>query len=102
MYPGCGYIDESEGDVICGKTIYEVKTVDRRLRSVDIRQVITYAALNFISKKYEVENVGIFNPRRALFFEASLESVCSEISGRPAQELLADIVEAISSGAISR
>lgn len=101
-FPGCGYIDESEGDVICGQTLYEVKTVDRRFRSVDLRQVITYAALNFVSGQFSVESIGIFNPRRGLFFENTLDNVCAEISGRPAADLLAEVVETISSGSISR
>ena len=48
-FPGCGYVDSSEGDVIFGSTLFEIKTVDRAVRSSDIRQTITYAALNAAS-----------------------------------------------------
>lgn len=102
MFSGCGYIDESEGDIIFDKCIFEVKTVDRPYRSVDLRQVITYAALNFSSHQYDVESVGLFNPRAGTFFKTELDRMCWEISGQPAQELLSMIVETISSGATSR
>jgi hypothetical protein len=104
IFPGCGYLDASEGDVIFGSTLYEVKTVERPVRSSDIRQTITYAALNaaFAPSRYEIRSVGLFNPRRGQSFDIEVEHICSEISGRPAQELFALIVQAISSGEISR
>ncbi len=102
MFSGCGYIDASEGDILFGDTIYEIKTVDRLFRSNDVRQVITYAALNFASKQFSIENIGLFNPRSGQYCEIPLEHVCREISGRPAQELLAAIIQAVSSGEISR
>jgi hypothetical protein len=102
VFFGCGFIDASEGDAVFGRTIYEVKTVERPFRSSDIRQTLTYAALNYASKQFDVKNVGLFNPRRGQFREMSLNDVCAEISGRPAQELLTLVVEAVSSGEISR
>jgi hypothetical protein len=104
MFPGCGYVDASEGDVIFGSTLYEVKTVNRPIRSSDIRQTITYAALNAAStsEQFEIRAIGLFNPRRGLVFDFELEHVCSEISGRPAQELFEVIIQALSSDGISR
>jgi hypothetical protein len=102
IFAGCGYVDASEGDVIFGSTLYEIKTVERPVRSSDIRQTITYAALNAASNQFNLQNVGLFNPRRGQYCDIGIEHVCSEISGRPAQELLAIIVQALSSGEISR
>lgn len=101
-FSGCGFVDASEGDVIFGETIYEIKTVDRPFRGSDIRQTITYAALNFAAGQFDIGNIGLINPRRGQFCDIDLDYVCSEISGRPAQELLATIIQAISSGGISR
>lgn len=101
-FAGCGFVDSSEGDVIFGGTLFEVKTVERLFRSSDIRQTITYAALNLASSQFAVNNVGLFNPRRGLFCDINLEQVCSEISGRPGPQLLALVIQAISSGEISR
>jgi len=103
-FPGCGYVDASEGDVIFGSTLYEVKTVDRSVRSGDIRQTITYAALNAAStsNRFDIRGIGLFNPRRDQFFDIEIEQVCSEISGRSSQELFDVIIEAVSSGGIFR
>jgi hypothetical protein len=102
MFSGCGFVDASEGDVIFGETIYEIKTVDRRFRGSDIRQAITYAALNFSGGQFDIRHIGLFNPRWGQFCDIGLDYVCAEISGRPAQELLAIVIQAISSGEISR
>lgn len=102
IFPGCGLIDHSEADVLSDRTLYEVKTVERGFRSNDIRQLITYCALNNLSRRFEVEKVGLFNPRRGISFELELDLVAREISGKTANDLFEDIHQAISSGGISR
>lgn len=102
IFLGCGFIEASEGDVIVDDTIYEVKTVERAIRSSDIRQLITYAALNYASQQYAIDKIGIFNPRRGTACEVNLEHACDEISGRSALDLFWQITSAISSGEISR
>ena len=102
VFHGCGYIDNSEGDILSGSCLFEVKTVDRRFRSADVRQLITYCALNQYSLQYTLDTIGLFNPRRGVYFEATVDDVSREISGQSAQELFDNIVYAISSGDISR
>ncbi len=102
VFAGCGFIDASEGDVIFEDTIYEIKTVERQFRSNDIRQTITYAALNYVSAQYKVAKIGLLNPRSGQYCDIELEHVCAEISGRSTQDLLSIIIDAISSGDISR
>ena len=102
MFPGCGYVDKSEGDVISGDIIYEIKTVHRPVRSADIRQVITYAALNFASKQFTINKMGLVNPRAAYYFHFDFDHVCAEIAGMSPPELFRSIIDAVSSGEISR
>lgn len=102
IFNGCGYLDKSEGDIISKLCLFEVKTVNRAFRSTDIRQLVTYCALNHLSCQYEIQNIGIFNPRRGVYFELPVEMICYEISGRSSQELFDTIIHAISSGDISR
>lgn len=102
VLPGCGFIDRAEADIIYNSTIFEIKTVDRGFRSNDIRQLITYAALNKLSKSYLAERVGLLNPRAGTFFELDIDIVSREISGKSSSELFDDIYEVISSGGISR
>jgi len=102
VFAGCGYIDASEGDVISGDIIYEIKTVDRLVRSADMRQVVTYAALDSESGQFQINKMGIFNPRGGYCFHLDAEFICAEIAGMSARELFRCIVDAISSGEISR
>jgi len=102
VFAGCGFIDKSEGDVLAGDILFEVKTVDRRVRGKDIRQLITYAALNMASKQYTIDKLGLVNPRRGQYCLFSINEVCNRIAGVPAPELLAQIVEAVSSDGVSR
>lgn len=101
-FRGCGIIDTCSGDVLAGDTLWEVKAGDRDFRSIDLRQLITYAALNYISRSYHIERVGLFNPRVGIFFEVRLDDLCVEIGGMGSADMLAAVSYAISSGEISR
>ena len=101
-FPGCGFVDRSEGDVIYGDALFEIKAVDRNFRSIDIKQLITYAALNHKSRSYLFRDIGIFNPRRGTEFRMGLDDVCMEVSGISAIELLEIIAYSIASGEVSR
>lgn len=101
-FPGCGFVDRSEGDVIYDDALFEIKAVDRNFRSIDIKQLITYAALNHKSGGYLFRDIGIYNPRRGTEFRMGLDDVCMEISGTSEIELLEMIAYSISSGEISR
>ncbi len=102
VFAGCGYLDSSEGDVICGSSIFEIKAVDRPFRGVDIKQLLTYCALNYISGQYYLDRIGIFNPRRGVYFESYVDDVCREVSGQPSRDLFDAIINAVSSGDLSR
>lgn len=102
VFKGCGYVDASEGDLISEEVLYEVKTVGRLFRGIDIRQLITYAALNFASGQHEIGWIGLFNPRTGHIVRMGIEEVSNEIAGVGSEELFFDIIHAISSGDISR
>jgi hypothetical protein len=102
IFPGCGIIDACRGDLIVSNILFEVKAGDRLFRSVDVRQLITYATLNQISKRFTIEKVGLFNPRIGVSATISVDDLCFEISGKNSIELFSEIAAAISSGEISR
>jgi hypothetical protein len=101
-FPGCGIIDACEGDLIVSNILYEVKAGDRFFRSIDIRQLIMYGTLNFISKRFTIERLGLFNPRVGVSATMPIDDLCFEISGKQSGELFSEIASAISSGEISR
>lgn len=102
VFNGCGIVDSSEGDIITGDVLFEVKTVERGFRSADIRQLITYCALNDAKKKYNINRIGLFNPRSGLAFDLDVDSVAHEIAGRSAGDLFNSILQVLSEGGISR
>lgn len=62
--PGCGFLSASEADVAAGDTLYEVKTVGRGFGSKDIKQLVTYLALDHCSGGERWRRGGLFNPRK--------------------------------------
>jgi hypothetical protein len=102
MFPGCGFVDASAGDVHFYGTLYEVKSGERAFRSIDVRQLLTYVALGKASGDWDIDRIGLFNPRIGVSFVTSVSSVCSEVAGRPPEELLSEIVRILSSGETSR
>lgn len=102
VFAGCGFIDTCRGDVLVETTLFEVKAGDRLFRSVDVRQLVTYAALNLASRQHEIRQVGLFNPRVGIRATVDIDELCFEVSGKDAITLLTEIVVAISSGETSR
>lgn len=92
-FPGCGRIDPCEGDALAGETLYEVKAGDRAFRTVDLRQVLCYCALNHAARRYSISRVGLVNPRVGVFFVHPLDWLCREVSGVASTELFAEILD---------
>jgi hypothetical protein len=88
VFRGCGVVDKCIGDVLVSSTLFEIKAGDRLFRSIDVRQLIIYATLNYVSKQYEITRVGIFNPRVGIRIDLGLDELCFEISGKRSIELL--------------
>jgi hypothetical protein len=101
-FSGCGIIDTCSGDVYCDRTLYEVKAGQRSFRSVDVRQLLLYAALNKAANERPLERVSLFNPRTGLSFSIGLNELCLEVAGLAAQEFLIELIRLISSGDVSR
>lgn len=90
-FKGCGILDSCYGDLFLDGTLYEVKCVERNLRSIDIRQVLTYCALNYQSRQFEIDEVCILNPRRGISFRFGVESLAQKASGKNSSELFHQI-----------
>lgn len=95
-FPGCGWLDQSCGDVLSGAVLFEVKGGARSFRSADIRQLLCYCALNFASKSYDIVEVCLVNPRSGRYVTEAVEAICRRLAGRPAAAVLSDIVAYVS------
>jgi hypothetical protein len=101
-FRGAGIIDSCDGDICFGSKLYEVKAGQRPYRAIDLKQLITYAALNFAGRDLPITHLGLFNPRMGTSFCDTIDNICVEISGYPGVELFAEIIRVISSGDLSR
>lgn len=95
-FPGCGWLDEAEGDVLADGVLFEIKAGDRNVRSIDLRQVLVYCALNFVSKSYNILKICILNPRTGCYLQDDLESLCRGCGGASAADTLGEIAEYMS------
>lgn len=73
-FPGCGWVDDCAGDIFGSGTLFEVKAGERLFRSIDLRQILIYGALDFAGKTYGVINVCLVNPRMGVFWHESLDN----------------------------
>ena len=100
-FPGCGFIQTCVGDILCDHTLYEVKAGMREFRAVDLRQLLTYAALNAESDTFNITHLSLLNPRTGKYWIGKLSEISIAISGLPESELLNSIVNAISMDKLS-
>jgi hypothetical protein len=96
LFPGCGWVNEAEGDVLSGPTLYEVKAGDRHFRLSDLRQLLCYCALDFSSKTHGITSVSLINPRAGTIIREDLDVLSRKVSGISSAELLGEIVNYIS------
>jgi hypothetical protein len=95
-FPGCGWLDECEGDVFYQGRLVEIKAGERGFRGTDIRQLLIYCALNQAAQKYDISRVCLLNPRVGVELDVQLEQLCRDIAGRSALDVLAEIVQFVS------
>ncbi|MEU8179646.1 hypothetical protein AB0B86_02585 [Micromonospora sp. NPDC049047] len=92
--PGCGVVDSAYGDMLDLSHLVEVKTVVRPFRGTDLRQVLIYCAMRYASG-LEVDDISLFNPRRARLFSCSFDDIAFAVSGRAGVELVHDLIDAM-------
>lgn len=67
------FLSDSQGDLYYDSTLVELKAGQRNFIVEDIRQLLVYILLNFLSKQYELRRVELLNPRTGQYFEMSLD-----------------------------
>lgn len=89
---GCGVLGACEADLSLGTTLVEVKTVDRNFNSKDIKQVIVYLSLDYLSGVNRWRDVMLFNPRRSFLASFSPNDFIEYISaGKRAAQVYQEI-----------
>ena len=100
-FVGCSIIDTCYGDILTKDTLYEVKSVSRNFNISDFRQLITYCTLNYVSKQYNINSIGLYNPKRTMSYEIPLESFAYAVAGSSLSDIFWNIVNFISMDDVS-
>jgi hypothetical protein len=95
-FPGCGWVDECEGDAASDSCLYEVKAGDRQFQATDLRQTLCYAALAHASGRLVPSIICLVNPRWGVSLRENLETLCAETAAATSFEVLSSIASYIS------
>jgi hypothetical protein len=95
-FPGCGCVDECNGDLLQGDCLCAIKAGDSGFRTQDLRQVLVYCALNFASRTYPINAVCLVNPRRGVYWTEKVDALCLAIAGTSPADVYGEIIDYIS------
>lgn len=92
QFPGCGIMESCQGDLFYKETLVEIKGGERLFTPADIKQLVVYCALNWLSNNnYNICCVELFNPRQGTFWSSSVKDMIDSISNIPMEELFDQI-----------
>jgi hypothetical protein len=95
-FPGCGFIDQSRGDLLIDSSLVEIKSVGRSFRLADLRQVLTYAALNKAAGRPPIRTLTLMNPRQGTYLSWPPDLMCYQAAGLPSAEVYESIIRFVS------
>jgi hypothetical protein len=106
---GCGPIMYGTPDIIATDSSYgtpvsvigEIKSVNRKFRSTDIRQVVTYLVLYFSMNQSILDVLLVINPLLGRSLEVEVDAFFQFASGRPSQEVIPELMHDWSVSGIS-
>jgi hypothetical protein len=98
---GCGEIEACHVDLLIDSVhLVEIKAVSRAFRGLDLRQLLTYAAVSE-SLSRPVERVGLINPRRGTFLTWDVSQLALDLGSPSYVELMASLQMQMSASLVS-
>ncbi len=92
QFSGCGIMESCQGDVFYNEILAEIKAGERGILSSDIKQIIIYCSLNWLSNNPKtIKSVEFYNPRQGILWECELEELIMNISNLPIEDLFDQI-----------
>lgn len=92
QFKGCGIIANCQGDLLYEDVLCEIKAGERNIQSSDIKQLLVYCALNWLSdEKIKINKIEIFNPRQGIYWNSTLKNLMDNISTLPMEDLFEEI-----------
>lgn len=98
---GCGEVEACHVDLLIGTThIVEIKAVNRAFRGLDIRQLLTYAAISE-SLSRPIEHLGLLNPRLGTYMTWDVGQLALDLGSPSYMEMMAALQMQMSSSLVS-
>jgi len=93
LFQGCGFINQSEGDIYFPNTLVELKSGERKFSVADIRQVLVYFTLNHFSTKgkRQIEYIELFNPRMGIVYKSLIKDLSENLCSLSPEDLFFEI-----------
>ncbi|MDV7650479.1 hypothetical protein R4716_07210 [Acinetobacter baumannii] len=89
---GIGILNPSEVDLMYSSTLVEIKSGDRKFKTLDFRQVITYLTQNhYSSSPVTIDRIELFNPRMGILFNTDIESMIYELTALTPNEVYEEV-----------
>lgn len=95
-FQGCGILFEANGDIHYQNTLVEIKAGQRNFSIQDLRQIYIYGAMNHPTKKYEINQIELCNPRTGILWKEYIDVVSENIAGASTVEIFKEIITFIS------
>lgn len=95
-FPGCGSVADCQGDIMIGNNLWELKATRYGYTSVNLRQILCYATLDWLAKKYQIQRLGFFNPVNLTYFVSEAARICESCAALESPhvfELIASMME---------
>lgn len=101
-FHGSGMISSCVGDVMSSDgDLFEIKSGDRKFRSLDYRQLAVYGALHFAKTKEIVKSINVVNPRTGLIVTVESNRFAQEVSGQSAASFFQTLISSFSENLVS-
>lgn len=97
LIPGSNKLSRCEADLAVAKNLIEIKTASRRFRTVDLRQLLLYLALDWVGGEPRWTRGCLVNPRRAEWADFDVDWLMRRLTGRPAADVFRDLIDAFNS-----
>lgn len=89
---GIGILNHSEVDLMYSSTLVEIKSGDRKFKTLDFRQVIIYLTQNhYSSHPVLIDRVELFNPRMGIIFNTDIDSMIYELTALTPNEVYEEV-----------
>jgi hypothetical protein len=96
FFSGCGYINNSLGDLYIPGKLIEVKSGARNFGVIDFRQVLIYCTLNFYSKEsIKIDFVELVNPRMGIIYSSRVDVLSNNLGSLNQEDLFFEIKQYI-------